>query len=259
VTQTCKTGDWHWYDPHTILEEVSYQESYECNSTNFTGDLATSKYDRVRNAFIGTDVGSFLVYDYDEAAITFEGISFAEDVGKFALTSAVGDIYPDIVGPAIFRSSSSAVAKQNMGCIVAIALSLPEFAQAGVNYFTAENSIAKQQAKEQLITAYVGLGLSLIGVAIGGPYMLIFMVVWKGLIYGMDALGWIPSNCKVETLADPAALIAFAIAYLAGSPPSELCERALTDASTRASDWVADYDEDDDSDRVHVYIPPKYD
>jgi hypothetical protein len=257
VTKTCKTGDWQWYDPHIIFEEVAYQNSYECSSTNFTGDLATSKYDKVRNAFIESEVGSFLAFDYEEAAIAYEGISAAVDIGKFALTSAVGELYPEIVGPALFRTSSTAIAKQNMGCIVAIALSLPEFAQAGVNYFTAENSIAKQQAKEQLIAAYAGLGLSLIGVAIGGPYMLIFMVVWKGLIYGLDALGVIPSNCRVSTLSDPAALIAFAIAYLSGSPPSELCERALMDANGLASDWVLEYDDNDDSDRVHVYIPPK--
>jgi len=254
VTRTCKMGDRCWDDANIVLEKVIGQSSYDCESQNFTGDFATSKYDYVRNTLIDTDIGSVLAYDYEEATICFAGIPTAVSEGKFAINSAVGEFYPKTIGPALFRGGSKAVTK--MGTITAIAFALPDLVQAGVNYATAENSIAKQQAKEQIIGAAVGLGLGLIGVAIGGPYMLAFQLAWKGLIYGLDALGLIPSNCRVSTLASPEALIAFAITYLSGSPPSELCERALLEANDLASDWVKEYDRGDTSDMIHVYIPP---
>jgi len=257
VIKTRKMADRCWDDANIVLEKVVYQSSYRCNGTNFTGEFNTSKYDYVRSTLIDADIGSVLAYDYEEATICFEGIPTIVAEGKFAATSAAGELYPRTIGPGIFRSLPAKTAVKKMGYITAIAFSIPDFVQAGVNYATAENSIAKQQAKEQLIGTGVGLGISLIGVAIGGPYMLIFQVVWKGLIYGFDKLGLIPSNCRVSTLASPEALIAFAITYLAGSPPSELTERALTEANDIASDWVKEHDEEDESDLVHVYIPPK--
>lgn len=257
LTKTSKIGERCWDDANIVLEEMIYQNSYTFNSTNFTGELATSKYNRVRDTFLKSDVGSFLAYDYEEAAIAFAGVPLALSEGKFALTTAVDELYPEEIGPALFRGVSTEAAKTSMSGIVAIAFALPDFAQAGVNYATAENSIAKLQAEEQLVTAGVGLGLSVIGVAIGGPYMLVFQVAWKGMIYGLYALDLIPANCRVSTLSDPAALIAFAITYLSGSPPSELCERALTESNTIASGWVQDYDDDDKSDLIHIYIPPK--
>jgi hypothetical protein len=253
VTKTVKIGDRCWDDANIILEKLVSQTSYECTGENFTGELATTKYSKVRETFVESETGAVLAYNYEEATIKFPSIPNIINEGKFGLTSAIGELYPKAIGPALFKGASAAT---KMGAITAVALALPDLIAAGVNYATAENTIAKQQAEEQLWATGIGLGLSLAGLATG-PYMLVFQLAWKGLIYGLDALGLIPAHCKVSTLASPEALIAFAITYLTGSPPSEISERALTEASKAASDWVAIHDAEDKTDLLHIYIPPK--
>jgi len=242
---------WDMLSPHTTLEKVLSSESTVIEGVeNFDGELATPKYETIMEGLNNAAQNAVLATDYKFAALKLPEDNLIAKESKWAVTSATGEFISEVAAPELFSGITNVGKKA--GTVATVVFGAVDIGISAYKYANTDNPILKRQYAEEMWATGVSIGLNLI------PGYIFVEIGTKAIAYIVEwTIGW-PENVDVGTLADPGALIVFAVEYLIpGTIPSQFAKLALQDACNihfNNVDLMNAFRSEGES--FYVFIPP---